>query len=258
MYFRCWQLVGVEMQRILVVLIMLAGTSFSSSVVVAEPMSAEQGEAILKELKEIKGLLRDMAKQPRAKPTRRRPTEARVNIEGAFSLGRDNAPLTMVEFTDFQCPYCKRFHDVVFPELKRKYIDTGKLRYISRDLPLGFHADAMFAANAGRCAGEQNKFWSLRDALFANARNLKPDAIMGYAKALSMDMKQFQRCIDTKKYNAEIAKDIRDANAAGFTGTPSFVIGRNDADGVVDGVAVVGAKPFPYIEDKIKEVSEQE
>jgi protein-disulfide isomerase len=246
------------MGLILVVLMVLTGMPFSSSIAVAEPMSAEQGEAILKELKEIKGLLQDMAKQPRGKPTSRRPTEARVEIAGAYSLGRDDAPLTMVEFTDFQCPYCKRFHDVVFPELKRKYIDTGKLRYVSRDLPLEFHADAMFAANAGRCAGEQNKFWGLRDALFANARNLKPDAILGYAKALSMDMTRFQRCLDTKKYNAAIAKDIRDANAAGFTGTPSFVIGKSDADGVVDGVAVVGAKPFPYIEDKIKEVSEQD
>jgi len=220
----------------------------------AEPLTSEQGDAILKELKEINTLLQKMSQQNRANPARQLPTEARVKSAGDFSLGSQDAPVTMVEFTDFQCPFCKRFHDVVFPEIKKKYIDNGKLRYVSRDLPLSFHANALIAANAARCAGEQNSFWQFRDVLFAKAPNLKEDEILGYAKDLSLDMKQFQVCLASKKFNQDIAKDLNEANAAGLTGTPSFVLGKTGADGYVDGDAIIGAKPFPYIEVKIQEV----
>ena len=75
--------------------------------------------------------------------------------------------MTIVEYTDYQCPFCQRFHVAAFPELKRNYIDTGKVRFFSKDLPLDFHANAMRAAQAGRCAGEQGKFWELRDVMGA-------------------------------------------------------------------------------------------
>jgi protein-disulfide isomerase len=90
-----------------------------------------------------------------------RPDEVRLALQpDELALGRAGAPLTMVEFTDYQCPYCRRFQAEVWPQLKREYIDTGKLRYIARDLPLQFHASAAPAAEAAHCAGEQGKFWT--------------------------------------------------------------------------------------------------
>jgi protein-disulfide isomerase len=225
---------------------------FHGAEIAAEPLTSEQGDAILKELKEIKTLLQNMAQQNRTKPARQRPTKARVKAEGSFYVGNKNAPLTLVEFTDFQCPFCRRFHEAVFPELKKKYIDSGKLRYVSRDLPLRIHANALLAANAGRCAGEQDKFWELRDAMFAHSRNLKQEAIVGYAKNLSLNMGQFQRCLEARKYNPNISKDINAAKTAGLTGTPSFVLGKTGADGYVDGMVIIGAKSLPYMESKIK------
>jgi len=108
------------------------------------------------------------------------------------SIGRSDAPIVMVEFTDYQCPFCQRFHLSVFEELKKNYVDTGKIRYVSRDLPLPMHPNAMSAAVAARCAGEQNK----------------------------------------DKFKAQIEKDMTDAGLAGIGGTPSFVIGRIVGDGV--------------------------
>lgn len=220
----------------------------------AEPLTSEQGDAILKELKEIKALLQNMERQKRTQPARQRPVRARVKAEGSFYLGDKKAPLTLVEFTDFQCPFCKRFHESVFPELKKKYIDSGKLRYVSRDFPLRIHANALLAANAGRCAGEQGKFWELRDVLFAHGRNLGQEAIVGYARALPLNIGQFQHCLEGRKYSRSIKNDISDANAAGLTGTPSFVLGKTANDGFVDGAVIIGAKSFPYMENKIDQL----
>ncbi len=100
---------------------------------------------------------------------------AKLNLDGFQMLGSKNAPLTIVEFTDYQCPFCQRFHVTTFPDLKKNYIDTGKVRFYSRDLPLDFHANAMQAAEAARCAIEQGKFWELRDVMGANPDKLDLD-----------------------------------------------------------------------------------
>src|SRR5207249_4237126 len=107
----------------------------------------------------------------------------------APSIGRSDAPVVMVEFTDYQCPFCQRFHMTAFNDLKREYIDTGKIRYVSRDLPLPMHPHAMSAANAARCAGEQNreKFWEMRHRLIVNANQLGTDKYTALADELKLD-----------------------------------------------------------------------
>ena len=122
-------------------------------------------------------------------------------------MGRSDAPVTLLEFADFQCPYCRHFHTESFAELKKNYIDTGKVRFISRDLPLDFHANALTAALAARCAGEQNKYWELRDALILNAKDLARESILKYAQQAGVEMNTFRSCLDTQKYKAEIDKD---------------------------------------------------
>ena len=172
---------------------------------------------------------------------------------GELSLGRSDAPLTMVEFTDYQCPYCRRFQAEVWPKLKHEYIDTGKLRYIARDLPLAFHASAAPAAEAAHCAGEQGKFWDMHAALLGGAADLASGGIERRARALGLDMTGFGECVARNKYAGLIAAHVREADAAGIDGTPGFIIGRAKHD-ELDGVRVEGAQPYEEFSELLHEL----
>jgi protein-disulfide isomerase len=168
----------------------------------------------------------------------------RLELEpGELSLGRSDAPLSMVEFTDYQCPYCRRFQAEVWPQLKRNYIDTGKLRYLARDLPLEFHSAAAPAAEAAHCAGEQGKFWDMHAALLAGEMDFATGGIERRARALQLDMTRFGECVARRKYAELIAAHAREADAAGIDGTPGFIVGRASG-AVLDGVRVEGALPY--------------
>jgi protein-disulfide isomerase len=219
----------------------------------AEPgISHQQADEILNELGLIRRLLERQstgAGQPQRDPI----TKAKISIEGAYSIGSKDAPLTLVEFTDFQCPFCQRFHLSTFPELKKNYIDTGKLRFVSRDLPLDFHPNAMQAANAGRCAGEQGRFWEMRDGMNSNPGKLDINSLLSYAQELQLDGMAFRGCVESQRYKDAILKDILLAQKIGVNGTPSFVLGRSAPDGV-DGELIVGAMPYSFFDQKLKEL----
>ena len=172
---------------------------------------------------------------------------------GELALGRATAPLTMVEFTDYQCPYCRRFQAQVWPKLKRDYIDSGKLRYIARDLPLQFHAAAAPAAEAAHCAGEQGKFWDLHAALLGGAADLAAGGIEARARAIGLDIGRLQECIARHKYAAVIAAHLEEADAAGIDGTPGFIIGRA-AHGELAGVRIEGALPYEEFDGLLREL----
>lgn len=216
----------------------------------AEPgISKKQAEEILNELRQIRQLLE---KQQQANaPQPEQPVRAKIEVAGAFSIGSSNAPITMVEFTDFQCPFCQRFHSATFGELKKDYIDTGKVRFVSRDLPLDFHPNAMRAALAGRCAGEQGQFWPMRDRMGSNPEQLDMDHLTAYAADLKLNVDTFRSCVETGKYKNAIQKDIQEATRIGANGTPSFVVGKTVADGV-DGELIVGAMPYQFFDEKLK------
>jgi len=168
----------------------------------------------------------------------------RLKLEpGELALGRSDAPLTMVEFTDYQCPYCRRFQAEVWPQLKRDYIDTGKLRYLARDLPLVFHSSAALAAEAAHCAGEQGRFWEMHAALLAGEMDFASGGIERRARALKLDMTGFGECVARRKYAELIAAHAREADAAGIDGTPGFIVGRASG-AVLDGLRVEGALPY--------------
>src|SRR5262245_41431233 len=118
-------------------------------------ITQQQATEILNELRQIRMLLEKQAKP--AGPPPEQITKARLNLEGVAMIGNKDAPITIVEFTDYQCPFCQRFHVTTFADLKKNYIDTGKVRFYSRDMPLDFHPNAMRAAQASRCAGDQNQ-----------------------------------------------------------------------------------------------------
>lgn len=226
-----------------------------------EGMTHDQADAILNELKQIHQLLQaqqNAAAQTRAAaapaPT---PTSDKVKMsvgKGWYSMGRDDAPVTMIEFTDYQCPFCRRFEADSFAQLKKDYIDTGKVRFVSRDLPLDFHPNAGPAAEAVHCAGEQHKFWQMHDAIMTDtATDLSADAILKYGQKVDLDMTAFKACVSENKFAAEIKKDTADANTLGISGTPSFVIGKTSTD-QMDGVRIVGAVPYSVFDSNIKDL----
>src|SRR5262249_54897319 len=180
---------------------------------------------------------------------------AKLKLENAQMLGKADAPLTIVEFTDYQCPYCQRFHTTTFGEIKKNYVDTGKVRFISRDLPLDFHSNAFRAAEAARCAGDQGQFWRMRDVLGSNPSKLGADDIEKYAQDVQLNMPTFRSCMEIGKYKNSINEDLKIAQSIGVNGTPSFVIGKTTPEGV-DGELVVGALPYGLFDEKLKAVAQ--
>ncbi len=207
-------------------------------------------QAILQELREIRTLLE--ASPPRgATAPSAQPQRVEVSLSGGHVLGSNDAPLTLVEFTDYQCPFCRRFSGSTLEELKRVYIDTGQLRLVSRDMPLDMHDNAMLAANAARCADEQNRYWEMRATMFRNTNQLGQEALIGYAAALDLDGARFTECLTSDKYGDEVRRGVADALTIGLTGTPSFVLGKTSGDRL-EGTIIVGALPFAAFDAEIK------
>lgn len=218
-----------------------------------EGMTKDQADQILQELKAIHQLLAKQQTAAAAPQPAPAPGADKVKMSvapGWYSIGKDDAPVTMVEFADYQCPFCRKYFTETFTELKKNYIDTGKLRYVSRDLPLDFHPNAPGAAEAVRCAGAQGKFWQMRDMIIAPNADLTQDALIKYAEKLNLDVPAFRSCLTDKKYASAIQKDVADAGTVGISGTPSFVIGKTGKD-QIDGVRIVGAVPYSVFEGAI-------
>ena len=216
-------------------------------------LTRQQGDQILQELRQIRQLMERQGKP--AQPQEEAPTKAKISdLTGVNMLGSKNAPLTIVEYTDYQCPFCQRFHITAFNEIKKAYIDTGKVRFFSKDMPLDFHPNAMRAAMAARCAGEQNKFWELRDVMGANPNSLDMEHIIGFAGDLKMNTQTLRACIDSNKYKDMVQTDVLEAMKIGANGTPTFIVGKSVGNGV-DGDLVVGAMPFQMFDAKLKEYS---
>jgi len=155
------------------------------------------------------------------------PTEPGAPPTRAFNeLGPADAPVTIIEFSDYQCPYCAHFALETFPGIRRAYVDTGKVRYAARDLPLPFHAFAVPAAVAARCAGEQGRFWEYRDELFRNQSQIGRAPYAELASQLGLDQEKFEACRAAGQQEAAVRVDAAMARSHGISSTPSFVVGR--------------------------------
>ncbi len=161
-------------------------------------------------------------------------------------LGSAKAPVTIVEFSDYQCPFCTRFYQDTEKQLYDTYIKTGKVKFIYRDFPLSFHQNAQKAAEGAECAGEQGKYFEMHDKMFsksqADGTGIAVADLKTYAKELGLDTAKFNDCLDSGKMAAETQKDQSDGAAAGVQGTPSFF---------VNGVQVSGAQPFSVFQQVI-------
>ena len=200
----------------------------------------EGQQAIQKDLAEIKRLLQSRPAAADALP--RDP----IAITSEPFKGKGTATVALIEFSDYQCPFCSRYTKDILPQIRTDYVETGKIKYVFRDMPLSFHKQAFKAAEAAHCAGAQGKFWEMHDALFQNQSALAPEQLAAHAKTVGVDDAQFQQCLDSGKFAADINKDIADAGAAGITGTPTFLVGViQPGDGRVKVVKkLVGAKPY--------------
>ena len=165
-------------------------------------------------------------------------------------IGAEDAPITIIEFSDYQCSFCARFHNETFGLLIETYGD--QIRFVYRDFPLGSHPQAVPAAEAANCAGDQDYYWEFHNKLFTSNQLLFSAAVFTqFAEELGLDMGLFQECVDTRKYQAEVKADYAEAQQLGLRYTPTFYI---------NGLEVIGAQPFSnfaeIIESELAEIDQ--
>jgi protein-disulfide isomerase len=181
-----------------------------------------------------------------------RPIDAVVSLGESPYKGSRDAPLTLIEFSDYQCPFCKRHVDATVPQLEKEYISTGKLRYVFRDLPLeSMHPLAFKSAEAAHCAGEQQKYWEMHDRLFANQDSLAPKDLVEHARAIGLDVRPFRKCLDDGRYAESIRGSMAEAKKLGMTGTPALLLGVSDGQQIKNVKLMTGALPFAVFKAEI-------
>jgi protein-disulfide isomerase len=179
-----------------------------------------------------------------------RPTPAPGAGQEPGVLGSATAPVTIVEYSDYQCPYCRRHALQTMPQIQETYVDTGQVRYVFKDFPLESHPNAAKAAEAARCAGAQGAFWPMHDRLFASQNEWAGldqqqvlDTFVSYAQSLELDTAMFHDCLASDEFAAQIAQDMSDGQQAAIQGTPSFLI---------NGQLLAGAYPFESFQQMIE------
>ncbi len=165
-----------------------------------------------------------------------------VSTDDDPSIGPEDAPVTIIEFSDYQCPYCQTWYQQVYEQLLASY--PNQIRFVYRDLPLPMHPESIPAAEAADCAGEQDAYWKYHDALFGGQYGLNRAAYEQYAADLGLDAKAFTDCLDSQRYQDEIQADAREATSVGINSTPTFV---------VNGRVLIGALPFANFQAVIDE-----
>lgn len=176
------------------------------------------------------------------------PTKIDVKVTAADPmLGDPKAKVTVVEFADYQCPFCERFFTDAEAQIKKDYVDTGKVKFVFKNLAF-LGKESTDAANAAECAKEQNKFWEYHDYLYThqgqeNSGAFAPDKLKGFAATLGLNTDQFNSCLDTQKYNATVQADQAEANRVGFNSTPSVAVGSTP---------IIGAQPYAQFKTAIE------
>ena len=199
-----------------------------------------------KEVEEAMAKLELKILQDRLNPSQRPAVE--ISTDDDPVRGNANAPITIIEFSDFQCPFCARFHIQTLPLILDEYINTGKVKLVYRDFPIqGAHPNAMPAAVAAECADEQKRFWEYHDMLFERQNQWNKleafelvSMFTQYAGEIELNIEQFSDCLNIGRYVSEIQKDLDDGRNYGITGTPGFFVGNAD----IGFVEVKGAQPF--------------
>lgn len=185
------------------------------------------------------------------------PTEP-ISIDGAPIKGRPDAPIAIVEFSEFQCPFCATFVSDTLPSLLRSYVDTGKAFLVFQHLPLeSIHPLAFDAAVAAECANEQGQFWQMHDALFRIQKGLKPTSFAEQAERLGLDERDYDECIEQATAPDRVRVSLARAKELSVTATPTFFLGRRQVDGRIKVMRrVSGAQPLSAFEEALKSIQE--
>lgn len=244
---------------------LLGGTALTAAVIfgAAHMMTLESEQRdVLKQLQEIKALLQARpagAPGPAAGPAApiaRAPEPslpATVSLRGAALKGRADAKLTLVEFSDFECPFCGRYIRDTFERIAHDYVDTGKVQYAFRNYPLAnLHPHAVKASQAAECARQQGKFWDMHTRLFANQQKLGDADLRTTAGAAGVELASYDRCVASESAMTKIRQDQEDGARAGVTGTPFFFLGVAQPDGSIKVMRrVSGAQPYEAFKSAI-------
>ena len=167
--------------------------------------------------------------------------------------GKADAPLTLIEYSDFTCGYCLKFFKETLPKLQATYIDTGKIKFVYRDYPRADRGVGVEAAVAARCAGAQGRYWAMHDRLFGEGSKLDSASFKTAAKSLGLDQAEFGKCFDERRHLESIFQDRREASRWGFHGTPGFILMQTLGGPTeqVPAVAIPGAFPFEAFAEEI-------
>ena len=167
--------------------------------------------------------------------------------------GQANAPVTLIEYSDFTCGFCVKFFKQTWPRIQARYVDTGKVRFMYRDFPRGDQGTGLDAATAVRCAGEQGQYWGMHDRLFSEGGQLDKQVYRRHAATLSLDQTAFERCMSDGRFTKAIFEDRQEANQWGFHGTPGFILVRTATEPTEKepAVAIPGAFPFEMFAEEI-------
>ena len=229
-----------------------------------EEASASPQDPVLQQLEELRNMIRalqsEMAELRKAvndihrvavRP-RTPPAPSSIDLDDDNVMGSVDAKVAIVEFSDYQCPYCRRYYQQTFPQIKETYIDTGKVQYIYRDFPLEqIHNEAVPAAVVANCSGQQGKYWEMHNALFTHQGRFAPEVFTELARILELDLETFQTCLQEPAQKQEVSEDLAYGQSVGVRGTPHFFVGRVDGSKLVEVKALSGAQPFPSFQSLI-------
>lgn len=222
----------------------------------AGPGDAWQEEILLQfsELRKAQGELRQqvisLQAQVDALESAGRPPTVSIDLRNSAYpvLGNARADVAIVEFSDFECPYCRRHQKATVPGLVAKYIDGGKARYVAVNFPLGMHAQAGPAAIAGACAHQQGAYWKMREVLFDSQSALRPETYIKLAAELGLNSDQFSACLQDPRVAARVRDEVKLGESLGVQGTPAFVIGRVREGILTNATLMSGAQPLANFE----------
>jgi protein-disulfide isomerase len=213
----------------------------------------ERQKSIQGELREIRKLLTDHMPNTGQAPIK-------LDISNHPFKGDASAPLTLVEFSDYECPFCGKHFLETLPRLEREYVQKRRLKYVFRNFPLAsIHKNSIKSAEAAACAGEQGMYWPMHDKLFTNQKALGAKDIIAYAETVGLAPTKFRECMDTRAQLARVEKDLVDGEKAGIKGTPTFFLARSKGDdALVTVLAIIrGAQPFARFKELIDKYSEE-
>ena len=244
---------------VVVLSILLVASVLTQGFGIAKEPTKEAAEAQPSEAAQPSAPTAPSAPSPAAEPSA--PKASIIDLmDDDMKLGSDSAPLVLVEFSDFQCPYCRLFWSDSYSQIKSDYVDTGKLQIVYRDFPLSFHPAAQKSAEAVECAADQDKGWELHDKLYGEEAKLgqgtveySVEDIKSWAADIGLDIESFNDCLDSGKYYDEVQQDMNEGVAAGVRGTPAFLLGKRDGNQVLE---ISGAQPYSVFKSAIDSLLE--